>query len=74
MQQLRNPSIKNDVLFHQDGIVKRYKLAVKEYLREVFSDCELADGHLCRPFHLNYNLNAQIRHQVIIQFWVFHER
>lgn len=59
--------IKNDVCFKQNGTMEHYVLAVGEYLREVFSGCEFAVRHLCHPLHLNDNLNAQIRHHVIIE-------
>jgi len=52
-----------------DGELDHYKLDVRVYLREVFSDCEFAVGHLCRPLHLNGHFNAQILHHVRIQIW-----
>jgi hypothetical protein len=67
--QRDKPSIKNDVSFEKDGSLTHYTLAVREYAREVFSDCYFAVGHLCCPLHLYGHLNAQIRHCVIIQLW-----
>ena len=49
--------------------MEHYKLAVREYLGEVFSDCGFAGGHLCCTVRLNDHLNVQIRHHVIIQCW-----
>jgi hypothetical protein len=71
MSQPIKPSIKKDVWFQQEGSLTYYTLAVKEHLREVFSDCYFTVSHLCCLIQLHGHLNTQIQHCVIIQYWGF---